>query len=101
MYEVAAPLVSRREVARDMCVLGFQAAPIARSVRGGQFVNLLLRPGPLLRRPFSVYRADADQGLIEVVLRAVGEGTRRLLSLRDGETVSALGPLGRGFELDS
>ncbi len=99
MYELQAPLVARREVAPGLWVLGFEAPPIARSVRAGQFVNLLLRPGPLLRRPFSVYRAGAE--VIEIVLRAVGEGTRQLLELGVGELVSALGPLGRGFRLDA
>jgi dihydroorotate dehydrogenase electron transfer subunit len=101
MVDVGAPLVARRQVARDMWVLAFEAPLIAESVRAGQFVNLLLRPGPLLRRPFSVYRAEEERGRIEVVLRAVGEGTRQLLALREGEMVSALGPLGRGFEFDS
>ena len=82
-----------------MWVLGFRAAPIAQAVRAGQFVNLLLRPGPLLRRPFSVYRTDGD--VIEIVLRAVGEGTRRLVELGPGQPVSVLGPLGRGFRLDA
>jgi dihydroorotate dehydrogenase electron transfer subunit len=61
-------------------------------------VNLLVRPGPLLRRPFSVHRTGA--GRVEVLLRAVGEGTRLLLALRAGDRVSMLGPLGRGFALD-
>lgn len=98
MHEVSAPLRGRREVARGMWVLSFEAAAIAREVRAGQFVNLLLRPGPLLRRPFSVYRAEHD--VIEVVLRAVGEGTRMLLGMVEGDRVSVLGPLGRGFFLD-
>ncbi|MDQ6789173.1 MAG: dihydroorotate dehydrogenase electron transfer subunit [Candidatus Dormibacteraeota bacterium] len=98
MYDVEAPLAGRREVARGVWVLGFEAAPIAHSVRAGQFVNLLLRPGPLLRRPFSVYRVDHD--VVEVVLKAVGEGTRMLLELRPGDRVSMLGPLGTGFELE-
>lgn len=98
-YDVPAALVARREVARDMWVLGFEATPIARSVLAGQFVNLLVRPGPLLRRPFSVYRTDGD--VIEIVLKAVGEGTQRLLELAEGEHVSALGPLGQGFQLDA
>ncbi len=99
MFDLQAPLVSRREVARDMWVLAFEAAPIARSVSAGQFVNILLRPGPLLRRPFSVYRADGD--LIEVVLRAVGSGTAQMLGLQAGDLVSVLGPLGNGFSLDA
>jgi dihydroorotate dehydrogenase electron transfer subunit len=98
MVDVSAPLVARRRVARGTWVLGFEAPEIAASARAGQFVNLLLRPGPLLRRPFSVHRAEA--GVVEVVLRAVGEGTRLLLGLRQGDRVAALGPLGRGFALD-
>jgi dihydroorotate dehydrogenase electron transfer subunit len=97
MYDVQAPLVAKRAVARGTWVLGFDAPAIAATVRAGQFVNLLLRPGPLLRRPFSVYGTDGN--VIEVVLRAVGEGTRLLLTLREGDKVSALGPLGRGFGL--
>lgn len=97
MHEVNAPLVARREVARDMWVLGFEAPAIAADVRAGQFVNVLLRPGPLLRRPFSVYAAAAE--VVEIVLRAVGEGTRLLLALRPGDRISLLGPLGNGFEL--
>jgi dihydroorotate dehydrogenase electron transfer subunit len=98
LRELSAPLVRRREVAAGMWVLGFDAPTIAAEARAGQFVNLLLRPGPLLRRPFSVYRAE--DGVVEVVLKAVGEGTRELVALRLGDRVSVLGPLGRGFDLD-
>jgi dihydroorotate dehydrogenase electron transfer subunit len=98
MHDVRAPVVGRREVARGMWVLGFEAGAIAREVRAGQFVNLLLRPGPLLRRPFSVYRVEHE--VVEVVLKAVGEGTRMLLELEQGDRVSMLGPLGRGFSFD-
>ncbi len=98
MHDLQAPLVGRRRVARDAFVLGFRAGPIAREVRAGQFVNVLLRPGPLLRRPFSVHRTEGE--IVELVLRAVGEGTGRLLELREGDRVGLLGPLGRGFALD-
>lgn len=91
-----APLVNRRKVGRDMWVLAFRAPDIATAVRAGQFVNIGMQPGPLLRRPFSVYRAENDR--IEVVLKAVGVGTAQLLALREGDAVSCLGPLGRGYE---
>jgi dihydroorotate dehydrogenase electron transfer subunit len=80
-----------------MWVISMAAPDIAASVRPGQFVNLGWSPGPLLRRPFSVYRADGDQ--IEVVLKAVGVGTKQLLAMRPGDRVSCLGPLGHGFDL--
>jgi dihydroorotate dehydrogenase electron transfer subunit len=98
VFQVDAPLVERRLVGRDLVVLGFQAPEVAAAALPGQFVNLLLRPGPLLRRPFSVYRATG--GRVEVLLRAVGVGTALLLDLALGDQVSLLGPLGTGFRLD-
>jgi len=80
-----------------MFVIGVRAPEIATTVRAGQFVNLGWEQGPLLRRPFSVYRADGD--LVEVILKAVGVGTSQLLGMRVGERISCLGPLGRGFEI--
>jgi dihydroorotate dehydrogenase electron transfer subunit len=91
-----ARLVERRKVSRDMWVLGFDAPDMASDVRAGQFVNLGLGRGFMLRRPFSVYRAV--EGRIEVILKAVGAGTAAMLELRDGDSVSCLGPLGRGFD---
>lgn len=80
-----------------MFVIGFDAPEIASTVRAGQFVNIGWSPGPLLRRPFSVYRTDG--GTLEVVLKAVGAGTAQLLAMERGDRVSVLGPLGRGFAL--
>jgi dihydroorotate dehydrogenase electron transfer subunit len=80
-----------------MFVIGMRAPEIATAVRAGQFVNLGWSGGPLLRRPFSVYRALGDA--IEVVLKPVGVGTAQLLALQPGDVVSCLGPLGRGYEI--
>jgi len=80
-----------------MFVISIEAPEIAASVGAGQFVNLGWSPGPLLRRPFSVYRTDGDR--IEIVLKAVGEGTSQLLAMGVGDRLSCLGPLGHGFEL--
>jgi dihydroorotate dehydrogenase electron transfer subunit len=97
MFLADAPLTARRQVARGMFVLGFRAPEIATTVRAGQFVNLGLSSGPLLRRPFSVYRAMGED--IEIVLKAVGAGTAELLALDPGDVVSCLGPLGHGFQI--
>jgi dihydroorotate dehydrogenase electron transfer subunit len=98
VFLLSAPIIAVREVGRGMVVLSMEAPEIAAAVRAGQFVNIGLA-GPFLRRPFSVYRVDGD--LIEVVLKAVGVGTSGLLSMRPGEVISCLGPLGRGFDLVS
>jgi dihydroorotate dehydrogenase electron transfer subunit len=97
VFLLDAPITGRRQVARGMHVIAMRAPEIASSVRAGQFVNLGWSPGPLLRRPFSVYRVVGED--IEVVLKAVGSGTAQLLALKIGDSVSCVGPLGRGFEL--
>src|SRR5437879_9832890 len=73
-----------------------RALGIASAGRAGQVVNFGWSGGPLLRRPFSVYRAEGEH--IEVVLKAVGGGTAQMLALEVGDWLSCLGPLGRGFE---
>lgn len=97
MHLLSAPLVEKRRVSRDMWVLAFEAAAVAADVRAGQFVNLGLGRGFMLRRPFSVYRVAGER--IEIVLKAVGAGTAALIEMERGATVSCLGPLGRGFDL--
>lgn len=99
MFLLDASITARRQVARDLFVIGMDAPEIAASVRAGQFVNLGWSNGPLLRRPFSVYRAEGDR--IEIVLKAVGEGTAQLLAMTPGDLVSCLGPLGHGFGLSA
>ncbi|MGH7775662.1 MAG: hypothetical protein ACREPI_00580 [Candidatus Dormibacterales bacterium] len=85
-------------MALETWVLGLEAPPVAAAARAGQFVNIGLPGGPLLRRPFSVYRAV--EGVIEVLLRPVVVGTRMLAGMAPGARVRCLGPLGRGFRID-
>ena len=98
MHELRSEVVSWRMRGPHYWVLGLAAPEIAAEARAGQFVNVLLRPGPLLRRPFSVYTADG--GVVEIIFKPVGEGTRLLAGLRVGDAVSLLGPLGRPFAFD-
>jgi dihydroorotate dehydrogenase electron transfer subunit len=99
VYLLESRITGKRLVARDMFVITMHAPEIATSVLPGQFVNIGWSPGPLLRRPFSVYRVDGER--IEIVLKAVGVGTAQLLSMSQGDRVSCLGPLGRGFEISA
>ena len=74
----------------------------------GQFVHLssaddgaAARARPFLRRAFSLagVRKRGEQCDADVIYRVHGAGTRWLASLRAGDRVSVLGPLGRGFEI--
>jgi dihydroorotate dehydrogenase electron transfer subunit len=95
VFEHTAEVASFRQFSGHYRVMGFAAPEVAEAVQAGQFVNLLLRPGPLLRRPFSVYRATG--AVVEIIYRPVGEGTSLLARMKIGDQVSVLGPLGRPF----
>jgi dihydroorotate dehydrogenase electron transfer subunit len=63
----------------------------------GQFF-MLEAPGRLLPRPMSL--CLAPPGELAFLLEPVGPGTRALASLRAGDGIHVLGPLGNGFQLD-
>jgi len=56
---------------------------------------------PMLRRAFSIagLREVGGATEIDVVFRVVGKGTRWMASLRAGDSVSVLGPLGNRFDI--
>jgi dihydroorotate dehydrogenase electron transfer subunit len=74
------------------------------AVKPGQFFNLLC-PSPddgelWLRRPQSVYRIDRERGRIEFLYKCVGRGTYGLATLKRGDDLNMVGPLGVGFTVD-
>jgi dihydroorotate dehydrogenase electron transfer subunit len=101
--QVATPVVTNSRLARDTYLVRLQCAELASRIRPGQFV--MLRPigstDPLLGRPFALYDTYLDgrgePAGIDVVYLVVGKVTRRLASLRPGDTLEAWGPLGNGF----
>lgn len=74
---------------------------IARESVAGQFVNVQVAKttDPLLRRPFSVHATYPSDGIFSLLYVVVGRGTKLLRHIPAGETVSVVGPLGRGFDL--
>ncbi len=74
-----------------------EAPGIVAEAQPGQFVHVKV-PGlekSALRRPFSIF--NAEDGRLELLYKVVGRGTESLSSVRVGDTVSVLGPLGHGF----
>jgi dihydroorotate dehydrogenase electron transfer subunit len=70
----------------------------------GQFFQLLcpqpVGEAPFLRRPMSLYGADRDKRQVEFLYKVTGAGTRGLDTLRPGDRLDILGPLGVGFALN-
>lgn len=73
---------------------------IAETARPGQFVHVRV-PGlehASLRRPFSIF--GAQSGVLKILYKTVGRGTKEMSLLRAGDEVQVIGPLGNGFPLE-
>jgi dihydroorotate dehydrogenase electron transfer subunit len=96
--EPAARIVHRRNW-DDYVLLRLDAPALAAEAHPGQF--LMIRPGgthdPLLRRPISLHAREGT--CLEIFFQVSGRGTALLARKKEGETLDALGPLGRGFDL--
>ena len=102
--ESLCPVLSHAWVNSEYKHLVVEASAKALAVTPGQFFNLLC-PSPdvgelFFRRPQSVYRVDRARGRIEFLYKCVGRGTRGLATLRHGDDLNMVGPLGVGFTLD-
>jgi dihydroorotate dehydrogenase electron transfer subunit len=78
---------------------------IAASGMPGQFFQLLCPhpPGqqPFLRRPMSLYGTNAAKRQVEFLYKVTGAGTRGLHTLKAGDRLDIMGPLGHGFSLSA
>lgn len=81
----------------EQFVLRLHAPSCAAAATPGSFIHLNCGPGVPMRRPLSIMRASATEGWVEVLYKIVGHGLAELALRRPGETLSCLGPIGRGF----
>jgi dihydroorotate dehydrogenase electron transfer subunit len=69
----------------------------------GQFYQLLCPQAageqPFLRRPMSIYGANPAKREVEFLYKVTGAGTRGLQTLKAGDGLDIMGPLGIGFTL--
>ena len=90
-------VADHEEVGAGYRRLVVDAPAIAEAVKPGQFVHVRVPAleTSALRRPFSVF--DAGDGKVTVLYKEVGRGTAALGSVRQGDALNVMGPLGHGF----
>jgi dihydroorotate dehydrogenase electron transfer subunit len=99
MREETVSLEFNQRIGKDIWRMGFRSQGLASIAIPGQFLMIRvdsIAKDPLLRRPFSIHGID-DGNRIMILYKIVGRGTS-LLSLRNaGDSISFIGPLGKGF----
>jgi dihydroorotate dehydrogenase electron transfer subunit len=97
-------VLSNEEVNAEYRHLVVRCGPVSAAAQPGQFFQLLCPHSdgaqPFLRRPMSLYGVDPVGRKVEFLYKVAGAGTRGLATLRTGDPLDIMGPLGTGFTLD-
>ncbi len=99
MKQENAIILEHHEISGGYRLLVLESPAVALDALPGQFVHLRV-PGldcSVLRRPFSIYLADATT--LRILYKQIGKGTREMAALPKGQEINLIGPLGNGFPL--
>ena len=83
----------------DQFILRVKAPKTAQHAQPGQFVHIRVSASRPLRRPISIMLTDPEKGTVDLLFKAIGEGTRELSERKAGDVLPMLGPIGRPFDL--
>lgn len=95
-----AEILAHQSFPGDQHVLRVRAPKCAAHARAGSFVHISCDPALPMRRPMSIMRVSAEDGWVEMLYKAVGDGTRLLAERHVGDVLSMLGPIGVPFSPD-
>jgi dihydroorotate dehydrogenase electron transfer subunit len=91
-------VASNVEVMPGIHLMWIEAPDIAVAAQPGQFITV--RCGDLtLRRPFSFHQVSSRE--IALLFKVAGKGTLWLSQQQTGERLDVLGPVGKGFSIES
>jgi dihydroorotate dehydrogenase electron transfer subunit len=85
----------------EYCLLKLTADGKLPAMVPGQFVQVRVDGSPqtFLRRPISINFVDRQANELWLLIRLVGEGTRRMAEYRTGDVMNVMLPLGNGFAM--
>ena len=100
-FLVDTKVILQERVGSGFYCMELLAPEIVQKAKPGQFVHIQVNRvlEPLLRRPISIHNIDRDKGTLKLLYQVVGKGTEILSKAVIDQSLSVLGPLGKGFTL--
>ena len=102
MKQISDFVIERREqLGRHYFSLKLRHPDRLLPIEAGQFVEVEVRHcrEVMLRRPISVHDADPTNNTLSLLIQIVGNGTRQLATLKEGDELNVIYPLGHGFSV--
>lgn len=88
-------IVKKIQLSDDVFQMEIEAPLISQERKAGQFIILLIDQENGERIPLTIAGADREKGTITIIFQAVGDSTRQMGQMKEGDFIdSLLGPLG-------
>ena len=95
LFVESGEVLSIERFAGEQAIMRIRAPKCSANASPGSFVHVCCDEALPMRRPLSIMRAE--NGDIEVLFKALGDGLRLLAAKHIGDSVSVLGPIGKPF----
>ncbi|MBP3851970.1 MAG: dihydroorotate dehydrogenase electron transfer subunit [Erysipelotrichaceae bacterium] len=89
-------IIKQEQIGVDLYRMELQTS-MTDEAKPGQFIQIQV-PGMYLRRPISISEIKKDS--LVIIYKVVGQGTKRLSEMEEGQTINVFGPLGNGFPIE-
>ena len=97
-FEEVAVIMSQEKIGEGVYSMWLRTDKVAEYAKAGQFVSVYCNEGSrLLPRPISICEIDKKNKALRLVYRVAGKGTDEFSTMKEGESLRILGPLGNGF----
>lgn len=94
-------VIGNRRLNNDFIIIELSGEQKLPEMKPGQFVQVKVEGSPeiFLRRPLSIHDVDYGTNTFKLLIQLVGNGTRQLSTLRNGDYLDIIYPLGNSFTL--
>ncbi len=94
-------IIENKRINSDIFILELLSGSKLPELKPGQFVQVKVEGSPetFLRRPISVHDVNYSKKTLRLLIRIAGKGTERMSSLRKGDQMNIIYPLGNSFNL--
>jgi len=99
IFEEQAEVLAHITHPGEQFIMRVRAPKVAMNAKPGQFVHLRVSPERALRRPISIMLTNPEKGTVDLLYKAIGEGTHLLSERKVGDHIAMLGPIGVPFDL--
>lgn len=96
-------VTGNKKLNNDFFIIELTAEHKIPEMKPGQFVQARIEGSgdTFLRRPLSVHDVDYGKNILRLLIQIAGSGTRKLTTLKNGDNLNLVYPLGNSFTMPS